>query len=328
RFARPTCPWTGIPSSGWPPAAAAAASTPWACPCSLPRPPTAWNGPSCMPYRRQSLPTITPPGAVSWAVKEPHGFNPATALGPRQPVEFRSLSMPNLAFALRLVAMAWIIQVINMMLGYGLNFFVIGPGDPYGPVGVFTAPFLSAGWVHLIANSMTSPVLMPMICLLRRPGVPYVLVGLFTAPVLHAGWDHLIANSMTAVVLITMICWSGRRVFWRSSLIILLASGAGTWLIGGAGTVHVGASGMIYGWVAFLITRGLFTKKLSQLAGGVVVLLLYGSLWTGILPTEEAITWRGCLGGALAGILAAWLRPKMPAGTRAVRTAGRASLGM
>lgn len=194
--------------------------------------------------------------------------------------------MQNLAFALRLVGVAWIVQVINMMLGYGLNAFGIRPGDPYGLLGVFTAPFL------------------------------------------HGGWDHLIANSMTAVVLITMICWSGRRAFWRCSLIILLASGAGTWLIGGAGTVHVGASGMIYGWVAFLITRGLFTKKLSQLAGGVVVLLLYGSLWTGILPTNQAISWQGHLCGALAGILAAWLIPKMPTATRAVRTAGPASLGM
>lgn len=194
--------------------------------------------------------------------------------------------MKNLKFALTLVGFAWIVQVINMLLGYGLNAFGIRPGTPAGLIGVFTAPWL------------------------------------------HGGWDHLIANSMTAVVLITMICWSGRRVFWQSSLIIMLASGVGTWLIGGVGTVHVGASGMIYGWVAFLITRGLFTKKLGQLAGGVVVLILYGSLWTGILPTDQAISWQGHLCGALAGVLAAWLMPKMNRTSRVARSAGYASLGM
>jgi membrane associated rhomboid family serine protease len=55
---------------------------------------------------------------------------------------------------LGLVAIAWVIHFVNVMLGYGLNYwFGLRPRNPWGLIGVVCAHFLHSSWKHLIGNT-------------------------------------------------------------------------------------------------------------------------------------------------------------------------------
>jgi membrane associated rhomboid family serine protease len=71
--------------------------------------------------------------------------------------------------------------------------------------------------------------------------------------------------------------------------------------------VHIGASGLIFGWLTYLIVRGIFSRRVGQILLGVVILVMYGGLLWGVLPGQEGISWQGHLFGAVGGVIAAWL---------------------
>lgn len=129
--------------------------------------------------------------------------------------------------------------------------------------------------------------------------------GILFAPFLHVDFTHLMANSGMAALLLFVLAPSGKRELWISSILIGLIAGFGVWLVGSPYSVHVGASGLIYGWLAYLITRGLFTRRFLQLLIGVVLALSYWGMVWGIMPGQEGISWEGHLMGAAGGVIAA-----------------------
>jgi len=132
------------------------------------------------------------------------------------------------------------------------------------------------------------------------------LDGILWAPLLHHGWSHLFANTL-AIVLFGWLAMAGGIGQWIAvTATIWLASGIGVWLTGAAG-VTVGASGIAFGWLAFLLVRGIFNRSFGQLAVAVVLFLYWGSTLLGVLPGNPGVSWQGHLFGALGGILAAWL---------------------
>lgn len=132
------------------------------------------------------------------------------------------------------------------------------------------------------------------------------LWGILFAPVLHDDWAHLIANTVPVLVLGFLVLLSGIRRGLTATGIIWVIGGVGTWLIAGSGTNHIGASVLIFGWITYLLTRGIFTRNLGQLAVGVVVFVIYGGALWGVLPSDPHISWQGHLFGALGGVVAAW----------------------
>jgi membrane associated rhomboid family serine protease len=134
-------------------------------------------------------------------------------------------------------------------------------------------------------------------------GMPEIL----TAPFLHAGWDHLISNSLPFLVLGFLVLLSGLARWLVSSLIIIVVSGMTAWLLTPANTIILGASGLIFGWLTYLLARGLWSRRPAQVVIAVLVLLVYGGLIWGVFPGNTGISWQAHLGGAIAGVLAAWL---------------------
>jgi membrane associated rhomboid family serine protease len=131
------------------------------------------------------------------------------------------------------------------------------------------------------------------------------LTGILWAPLLHVSWEHLIANSVPFFVLGFLVLAGGLGQFLAVTALVWLLGGFLTWCTGYG--VTVGASGVIFGWLAFLLFRGVFARSARHIALAVVLLLLYGSVLWGVLPGTPGVSWQAHLFGALAGVLAARL---------------------
>lgn len=144
------------------------------------------------------------------------------------------------------------------------------------------------------------------------------LLGIVLAPFLHLGMGHLLANTIPLLVLGTLVATSGRGVFWRVTVAVVILAGLGTWLIAPANTITIGASGLVFGYLGYLLVAGVRTRHWRDLLVGVLVLLVYGSLLLGAIPwaVGPTVSWQGHLLGALAGGAAAWWwAPRRTAGS-------------
>src|ERR671916_2894631 len=104
------------------------------------------------------------------------------------------------------------------------------------------------------------------------------LPGIVAAPFLHAGWDHLISNSAPFFVLGFLVLLGGMARWLLSSLISIISSGLTAWLLTPADAVIIGASGLIFGWLTYLMARGLWYRKAGQGVIALLVLLVYGGV--------------------------------------------------
>lgn len=134
-------------------------------------------------------------------------------------------------------------------------------------------------------------------------GLPEIL----TAPFVHAGWEHLASNSLPFLVLGFLVLLGGTLRWLVSSLISMVSSGLAAWLLTPPNTIVLGASGLIFGWLTYLLARGLWSRKPGQIVIALLVLFFYGGLIWGVLPSQPGISWQAHLGGAVGGVVAAWL---------------------
>lgn len=144
------------------------------------------------------------------------------------------------------------------------------------------------------------------------------LDGIVWSPLLHDDWAHLAANTLPLLVFGFLAMAGGIRQFVLVTATIWLLGGLGVWLTGDPGSYHIGASGIVFGWLAFLLSRGFFARSGRQIALAVVLFLIWGGVLFGVLPGQPGISWQAHLFGALAGVLAAWLvaradQPVVPA---------------
>lgn len=132
------------------------------------------------------------------------------------------------------------------------------------------------------------------------------LDGVLFSPFLHDGIGHLLANTVPFVLLGGAIALGAVRRWMVVTVVVALAGGFATWLLGPSRTVVIGASGVVFGYLGYLLSRGFFERKVSYVVGGIVTLLVYGGILWGLLP-RPGVSWQGHVFGALAGVLAAWL---------------------
>jgi len=131
------------------------------------------------------------------------------------------------------------------------------------------------------------------------------LYGIVFAPFLHASFSHLLGNTVPFVILGLAIAISGAGRLLLVSLIVALVSGLGTWLTAPGGSVTVGASGVVFGYATYLISRGLFDRRIAEIALGILVGLLFGgALISGLIP-HSGISWEAHLFGGIGGVIAA-----------------------
>jgi membrane associated rhomboid family serine protease len=137
-----------------------------------------------------------------------------------------------------------------------------------------------------------------------RPRDAEGLPGIAFAPFLHGGFGHLIGNTIPFLVLGGVIAVGGLARVAAVTAIVALVGGLGTWLVAPGNTVHIGASGIVFGYAAYLLTRGVFSRSLVHLTVGVLVLAVYGlTLLSGFVP-HPGVSWQGHVFGAVGGIVA------------------------
>ncbi|HEY8625442.1 MAG TPA: rhomboid family intramembrane serine protease [Solirubrobacteraceae bacterium] len=154
----------------------------------------------------------------------------------------------GLALLTAIVALMWIIEVINTLDHNGLNSDGLYPRNFEHLWGIFTAPFLHASFAHLFDNT-----------------IPLVFMG------------------------------------------VIVVGGLGTWLISPANEITVGASGVVFGYAAYLLTRGIFNRSLLELLTGAVVGIVFGGALLASLVPHYGISWQGHACGAVGGVVAAWV---------------------
>lgn len=131
------------------------------------------------------------------------------------------------------------------------------------------------------------------------------LYGVLTWPFVHADRTHLMNNSITLIVFGAII--SLRSSSWQFiglSFMITLYAGLGVWLLARDAS-HIGASGLVFGYFGYIMTRGIYDGKISSIVISTGVMLLFGGMIWGILPTDSRISWEGHLFGFLAGVVLA-----------------------
>ena len=137
------------------------------------------------------------------------------------------------------------------------------------------------------------------------------LWGVLLSPLVHGGFGHLLSNSLPLFVLSALILFFYRRVALPAMGWIYLLTGILVWAFGRP-VYHVGASGVVYGLVAFVFWTGVFRRNFKSIALAGLVLFYYGSMFIGILPGEEGISWESHLLGAGAGVVVAfWYKDKV-----------------
>lgn len=157
-----------------------------------------------------------------------------------------------------------------------------------------------------------------------RPRSLMGLFGILFAPFLHGGFRHLMANTVPLVVLGIFVMLRRKRDILYVSALSGLMAGLGTWLIGASNSVHLGASSLVFGYLGYLLSRGIFERRFWPIVGSVTVFFLYGGAIFGVLPGQPGISWQGHLFGFLGGI---WTARLMARDVIAIRAKEVARIG-
>ncbi len=127
------------------------------------------------------------------------------------------------------------------------------------------------------------------------------LIGIFTSPLLHGSFSHLVSNTVPLLFLGSVLFYFYSRIgvsvflrgyFWTNILVWLFARPAN----------HIGASGLVYALAFFLIFFGIFRRDFASLFISIVVLLLYGGVFYGVLPSDPNVSCESHFAGALVGV--------------------------
>lgn len=149
------------------------------------------------------------------------------------------------------------------------------------------------------------------------------LDGLIFAPFLYTGFNHLLAICVPLILLGTFTLAGGTKRFLIATVISAVASGLGAWLTAPSKDVIVGASGLIFGWLGYLLVRGIIERSPWNIAVSILVGLLMGWEVLAVLPDKNhgvgvSVPWEFHLFGFLGGVAAALillLRLKGTSGT-------------
>lgn len=121
-----------------------------------------------------------------------------------------------------------------------------------------------------------------------------------TSPFIHASYGHLINNIIGLSIFASICLLRPIRQFVIASIFIILMTGVLVWLFGRP-AIHIGASGWIFGLWSLSIMTAWFEHSLKNFIVAIIVVLLYGGMIYGVLPTQPGVSFEAHLFGAVSG---------------------------
>jgi membrane associated rhomboid family serine protease len=134
------------------------------------------------------------------------------------------------------------------------------------------------------------------------------LWAIFTAPFLHQSfYPHLFDNTIPLLFMGVVIALRGARRLALVTLIVIVVSGLGTWLISPGNSDTFGASGIVFGYATYLLARGIFNRSVLEIAVGLIVGVVWGAALISSIVPHAGVSWQAHVCGALGGVVAAYL---------------------
>jgi membrane associated rhomboid family serine protease len=131
------------------------------------------------------------------------------------------------------------------------------------------------------------------------------------------------ANTLPFLSLGALVALRTLRVLGVVTVVVALVGRARRLAGRRGGSVHVGASGLVFGYIGFLLLRGIIERTPGSLLVSLLVAVLYGGALVGVVPTDGSVSWEGHLFGFLGGLLAARVVPARRRHRRDPVTLGR-----
>lgn len=132
------------------------------------------------------------------------------------------------------------------------------------------------------------------------------LIGIAFSPLLHQDFNHLLFNSIPLFVLGLALLAKGPATFFWVTLVVTVIGGLAVWLLGRR-ALHIGSSGIVSGYFGYILVTAYLQPGFTSILLATLVLYYFGSIFLGIFPQEEKISWESHLLGFLSGISAAFI---------------------
>lgn len=158
-----------------------------------------------------------------------------------------------------------------------------------------------------------------------RPRDLASIPDILTAPFLHVSWTHIESNSGPLFIFGFLAAYRGVVRFFGLTVLVIVTSGLAAWFFGSSGTVGVGASGVVFGYLGYILVRGVFDRHAIDLIVGAVMALCFAYQFTVLLP-HNGVGWQDHIGGLVGGVAGGWVfRERRPDRSVAVKGTGEVS---
>ena len=167
--------------------------------------------------------------------------------------------------------------------------------------------FLLAVWLISLWG-LIDPHLVDLLAL--EPRSVDGLVGVAGMAFVHGSLEHLAVNTLPLAGLAVLIALRGGLQLALATVAISLIGGLLLWCFGRSG-MHVGASGLVFGYLGFVLVRGVSERRLSSFLLAIVAAVLYGGSLRGLLPSAMEVSFEAHIAGFVAGCFTGWRLPAL-----------------
>lgn len=131
------------------------------------------------------------------------------------------------------------------------------------------------------------------------------LFGIVLSPFIHGSINHLWSNLIPFLVVGWSVFYYYKNIAFQIIIYAFLITGSWLWLAARP-SFHIGASGVLYALVVFVFFMGVWSKQRKHIAFSLLIVFLYGSMFWGVFPVKDGVSWEAHLWGSIAGFILAW----------------------